>query len=102
MQLDNVTVSCRANVYFGGRVISYSLITAAGQQRTMGVIYPGTYRFDMQMPLQIAIVGGACHVRIGHDPNWQALGAGESADVPAGVPFEVSVQTGITEYMCTF
>ena len=57
-QFDNVSVVCKANIYFDGRVISHSIVFADGTKKTLGLIYPGSYTFNTGAPEIMAIVAG--------------------------------------------
>ncbi|MEC8657279.1 MAG: pyrimidine/purine nucleoside phosphorylase, partial [Verrucomicrobiota bacterium] len=43
---ENVSVSAKANVYFDGKVVSHSITLSDGSQKTLGLIYPGSYHFN--------------------------------------------------------
>lgn len=40
-EFTNVTAVCKANVYFGGKVVSHTLLFADGSKKTLGLIYSG-------------------------------------------------------------
>ena len=41
IDFSDVTASAKANIYFDGKVISHTLVTAEGDKKTLGLIYPG-------------------------------------------------------------
>ncbi|MEO6786227.1 MAG: pyrimidine/purine nucleoside phosphorylase, partial [Chthoniobacteraceae bacterium] len=43
MQFPNVTAIAKANVYFGGKVVSHTILLASGEKKTLGLICPGTF-----------------------------------------------------------
>ena len=45
-EFDGVTAVCKANIYFDGKVVSHALTLADGSRKTLGLIYPGSYRFS--------------------------------------------------------
>lgn len=101
-QFDNVTVASKANIYFDGKVVSHSLTLANGQKKTLGLIYPGGYRFNTEQPERMDIVAGNCQVRLEGAGDWTPYAAGSGFDVPAGSAFDIAVTEGITEYICSF
>jgi uncharacterized protein YaiE (UPF0345 family) len=101
-QFDNVTVLCQANVYFDGRVVSHSVLFADRSKKTLGLIYPGSYRFDTAAPELMEIVAGACRVRIAGNQEWTIHAAGSAFRVPASSFFEIAVDEGIAQYVCSF
>ena len=100
-QIQNVTLSRNANVYFDGKVVSHGFTKADGQKATLGVIFPGSFRFNVQAPELMEITGGTCRVKVG-DGAWQTFAAGSSFNVPENGFFDIEVADGIAEYQCTF
>ncbi|MHB1399426.1 MAG: pyrimidine/purine nucleoside phosphorylase [Trichloromonadaceae bacterium] len=101
-QFDNVTVASKANIYFDGKVVSHTLTLANGQKKTLGLIYPGSFRFNTDQPERMDIVAGNCQVRLEGASDWTPYAAGSGFDVPAGSAFDIAVTEGITEYICSF
>lgn len=101
-QFDKVTVASKANIYFDGKVVSHTLILADGQKKTLGLIYPGGFRFNTEQPERMEIVAGHCLVRLDGASDWISYVAGSWFDVPAASAFDITVTEGITEYICTF
>jgi uncharacterized protein YaiE (UPF0345 family) len=98
----NVTVTCKANVYFEGRVVSHTVTFADGSRKTLGLIYPGSYKFNTGVAERMEIVAGACRVRIAGQEAWSDFPGGTWFDVPANSWFEIEVGEGIAEYVCSF
>ena len=101
-QFGNVSVTCKANLYFDGRVVSHSLTFADGSRKTLGLIYPGSFSFNTEAAEKMEIISGQCRVRIGAQGEWVGFAAGTWFDVPAHSSFEIAVDGGITEYVCSF
>ena len=49
IDFSDVTASAKANIYFDGKVISHTLVTAEGDKKTLGLIYPGEYHFGTEL-----------------------------------------------------
>lgn len=101
-QFENVTAVCKANVYFEGKVVSHTLLTAGGEKKTLGLIYPGSYNFGTGAPEIMEIVAGSCKVRLKDTTDWKVYGAGEAFKVPGNSAFDITVESGICEYICSF
>ncbi len=101
-QIGPVAVPCKANVYFDGRVISHTLLHTDGSRQTLGLVYPGEYRFDTAAAERMDIVAGRCRVRVAGAADWRAFEGGSGFDVPADSHFEIAVEQGICEYLCSF
>jgi uncharacterized protein YaiE (UPF0345 family) len=101
-EFSNVTALTKANVYFDGKVVSHSLVLADGSKKTLGLIYPGDYHFGTDKAERMEIVAGACVVKIDGTGDSVAYSAGEFFDVPAKSGFDISLSTGICEYICSF
>lgn len=101
-RFDNVTVTCKANLYFDGKVVSHGITLADGSRKTLGLISPGTYTFDTAVPETMEIIAGSCRVRIADQQQWQEFAAGTFFTVPGNASFTIEVTAGITEYVCSF
>jgi len=98
----NVTVTAKANVYFDGKVVSHSLRFADGSKKTIGLIYPGEYHFSTQAAERMDIIAGSCKVRLDGQTASVDYASGSGFDVPANSGFNIQVQSGIAEYICSF
>lgn len=99
---ENVNVVCKANVYFDGKVVSHSVFFPDGRKKTIGLIYPGSFTFNTEAPEVMQIVAGACRVRLKGQSDWKDYAAGTGFDVAGKSSFEISVASGIAEYVCSF
>lgn len=100
-QIQNVTLNRKANIYFDGKVVSHGFTKADGQKATLGVIFPGSFRFNVQAPELMEIVAGTCRVKVG-EGEWATHAAGSSFKVPENGYFDIEVSEGTAEYQCTF
>lgn len=98
----NVTVTCKANIYFDGKVVSHTLVDAAGRKTTLGLIYPGSYTFNTAAPERMEIIAGSCRYRLAGAAGWSDCHAGGFFDVPGDSSFAIAVGDGIAEYICSF
>ncbi len=101
-KLSDVSVVLKANVYFDGKVVSHTVLSANGSKKTIGLIYPGSYKFDTGAPERMDIIAGSCRIRIGTQEKWEAYPAGTFFLVPGNSFFEIRVDEGIAEYLCSF
>jgi purine/pyrimidine-nucleoside phosphorylase len=101
-RFDNVSVLCKANVYFDGKVISHTLLFPDGTKKTVGLIYPGSFTFNTDAPERMEIIAGRCRVRQAGDDHWTPYTAGTFFLVPGKSSFEIAVEEGFTEYVCSF
>lgn len=99
---DNVSVSCKANIYFDGKVVSHAVTFADGSRKTLGVVFPGNFLFETLAPERMEIIAGECRVKIAGQQEWQTFAAGSYFDVPGESAFEISVEKGTAEYVCSF
>lgn len=98
----NVSVDAKANIYFDGKVVSHTLITSTGAKKTLGLIYPGAYQFNTGKPEIMEITSGACRVRVAGDTTFKAYVAPSQFEVKGDSSFEIAVDEGIAEYICSF
>jgi uncharacterized protein YaiE (UPF0345 family) len=97
-----VEVSTKANVYFDGKVVSHTVRFPDGSKKTLGLIYPGSYHFGTEAAELMQISAGACRVRIKGDSEFKLYAAGSAFRVPANSGFDIAVDVGIAEYVCSF
>lgn len=102
VQFDNVSVVAKANVYFDGKVVSHTVLFAGGVKKTVGLIYPGSFTFNTGAPETMEIIAGTCRVKQANESEWKAYAAGTKFDVPGNSKFDIAVDSGIAEYVCSF
>ena len=101
-QFTNVTATCKANIYFDGKVVSHTITFDDNSRKTIGLIYPGTYKFDTAEPEVMEIIAGSCRVKIAGKSSWQVYNSGEYFEVPGRSHFTIEVESDIAEYVCSF
>ena len=101
-EFSNVTVITKANVYFEGKVVSHTLRFPDGSKKTIGLVYPGQYHFATDAAERMEIIAGSCRVKLDGGPESRSYAAGTSFDVPAKSGFDIQVESGIAEYVCSF
>lgn len=101
-QYDGVSVVCKANVYFDGKVVSHTILFPDGSKKTVGIIYPGAFTFNTGAPERMDIVAGTCRVKLAGQSSWLEYGAGSFFEVPGNSAFDIAVDAGLMEYVCSF
>lgn|SRR5688572_24726282 len=99
---EGVTAHALANVYFDGKVVSHSIFLASGAKVTLGLIYPGTYHFGTGAPERMDITSGSCRVRLAGEDDFREYPAGTFFDVAGNSSFDITVDSGIAQYICSF
>ena len=102
VQFENVTAVCKANVFFDAKVVSHTILFADGSKKSLGLIYPGSFTFNTGAPERMEMIAGACRVKVAGQDAWTTYGAGTYFDVPGKSSFEIAVDDGILEYVCSF
>jgi uncharacterized protein YaiE (UPF0345 family) len=98
----NVTAVAKANVYFDGKVLSHTLLFADGSKKTLGIIFPGEFRFDTGPKEGMEMTAGSCRVRLKGRDGWTDYRAGDVFEIPGNSHFDIAVDQGIAEYICSF
>ena len=101
-QFEGVTAVAKANVYFDGKVVSHTILLPGGAKKTLGLIYAGEFHFGTDAPERMDITAGRCRVRLDGTSEWKTYGAGEHFKVPGKSGFDIAVEAGIAEYVCSF
>ncbi len=102
MQFENVTALAKANVYFDGKVVSHTILAGDGSKKTLGLIYPGQFHFGTAAAERMDITAGTARVRLDGSSDWKVFDAGSYFRVPANSGFDIVVESGIAEYVCSF
>ena len=101
-EFKNVTAVAKANIYFDGKVVSHTIILEEGNEKTLGMIYPGKFHFSTEKAEHMEIIAGNCTVKVQGDSNTTDYNAGQSFDVQPKSSFDIEIKEGICEYICTF
>ena len=101
-QFTGVSVLTKANVYFQGDVVSYTVLLPDGARKTLGLIRPGSYHFDTGAPERMEIVEGACRVTLDGETDTRSYIAGTHFDVAGKSGFRIEVIEGLCHYICSF
>jgi uncharacterized protein YaiE (UPF0345 family) len=101
-EFSGVTAVTKANIYFDGKVVSHTIISAAGGKKTLGLIYPGSFHFGTAAAERMEIVAGSCRVKRDGSTTWNDHTAGQTFEVAANSGFDIEVKSGICEYICSF
>ena len=97
-----VTAVAKANVYFDGKVVSHIILFPDGTKKTLGLIYAGAYHFSTGKAERMELTAGACRVKLDCQPESRSWTAGQSFEVPANSAFDITVEQGICEYICSY
>jgi uncharacterized protein YaiE (UPF0345 family) len=98
----NVTVDSVANIYFEGKVVSHTIHFPDGSRKTLGIIAPGSFYFGTAAAEIMEITAGSCEVTIKDSGTTQTYAAGTSFQVPANSGFDIKVNDGLCQYICSF
>jgi uncharacterized protein YaiE (UPF0345 family) len=101
-RFDDVSVICKANIYFEGKVISHTVLFKDGKKKSVGLIFPGAFKFNTDLPERMEITVGSCKVRPAGEGQWRPYSEGTFFKVPGKSSFEISVEDGILAYVCSF
>ena len=101
-EFQGVTAVTKANIYFDAKVVSHSLLFPDGSKKTLGLIFPGTFHFGTDKAERMEIVAGTCEVKLDGQDQRTTYGAGQAFEVPAKSGFEIAVEQGVCEYICSF
>jgi uncharacterized protein YaiE (UPF0345 family) len=99
---DDVTVICKAHIFFEGKVVSHTVLFKDGRKKTIGLIQPGSFKFNTDAPEKMEITVGNCLVRRAGEKQWNSYSAGSCFRVPGESWFEIVVDGSIVEYICSF
>ncbi len=100
-QIDGVSITTQANVYFDGKCVSHNLTRSDGKKLSVGVILPASLVFSTGAPEVMECVAGSCEYKLDGSTAWIRSGQGESFKIPGNSRFEIRV-TEQYHYICHF
>ncbi|MFC9475956.1 pyrimidine/purine nucleoside phosphorylase [Nocardia sp. NPDC056952] len=100
-KFENVSVSKKANVYFDGKCVSYSLELPDGASVSVGVIQPSSLTFATNAPEIMELVAGEANVTLAGTTEPITYRAGESFKVPGDSSFDIEV-VDTMHYVCYY
>lgn len=100
-EFNNVTVIKKANIYFGGQVVSHTVLCADGSKKTLGIMQAGEYEFSTGGAEIMEILSGELEWQLKGEGEWQKIVGGEAFNVPANSVFLMKVPV-VTDYCCSF
>ena len=98
----NVTITKKANVYFGGQVTSRTVQFADGSKKTLGFMQAGDYDFGTEAAELMEILGGAMDVKLAGSDAWNTYAAGQAFEVEGNSRFSLKVADGGADYCCSY
>jgi uncharacterized protein YaiE (UPF0345 family) len=100
-QIDGVSVTTKANVYFDGKCVSHNITFPDGSKKSVGVILPASLTFNTGAPEIMECVAGDCEYKLAGSEAWVKSAAGEKFSVPGNSKFEIRVVEAY-HYICHF
>ena len=101
MKFENVTVVKKANIYFGGKVTSRTVILATGEKKTLGIMLPGEYEFNTEAREIMEVLGGSMEIKVAGSTGYASYGEGTSFEVPARSSFKLIIKEP-ADYCCSY
>jgi hypothetical protein len=101
MEIKNVTVVKKANVYFDGKVTSRTVLFDSGERKTLGFMMAGEYEFDTTASETMEILGGDMSVMLPDETEYTLYTVGKSYVIPANSSFKMIVSTYV-DYCCSY
>jgi len=101
MELYNVTVIKRANVYFGGKVASRTIILENNEKKTLGFMQAGEYEFNTECEELMEVIGGEMQVMVKGEAEYKTYVDNTSFVVPANSSFKLIVKE-YADYCCSY
>ena len=100
-QLDGVSVTTQASVYFDGKCISHGITLADGSKKSVGVVLPASLTFNTGAPEIMECVAGSCDYKLAGSDVWHSSRPGERFSIAGNSSFEIRV-TEPYHYICHF
>lgn len=100
-QFENITIIKKANVYFGGKVTSRTIVFENGEKKTLGIMLPGEYTFSTADKEIMEVLGGSMDVKLPGNQTFTTYKEGESFTVPSQSSFDLIIKE-VSDYCCSY
>jgi uncharacterized protein YaiE (UPF0345 family) len=100
-EFQGVTIVKKANVYFGGKVTSRTVLFPNGERKTLGFMMPGEYEFSTGDKEIMEVLGGSMDVQLPGETAFRTYREGDSYEVPAHSSFKLVLREG-ADYCCSY
>ena len=100
-KFENVDIIKKANVYFGGKVTSRTVVFANGEKKTLGIMMPGEYEFGTAEKEVMEILAGELDVLLPGTVKWITIEGGQTFEVSENSKFKLVVKE-LTDYCCSY
>lgn len=101
MEFKNVTVVKKANVYFDGKVVSYTVKFEDGTTKTLGFMQVGDYTFNTGVAEVMEFLSGELTVELPNQKEPLVINGAATFEVPANSSFTLHVTKG-ADYCCSY
>lgn len=101
MQFNDVNVMKKANVYFGGKVTSRTVLFQDGTKKTLGFMQAGDYEFNTDSEELMEVLGGEMEIMQKNENTYTTYKEGQSFVVPKNSSFKIIV-TSFADYCCSY
>lgn len=100
-QIKNVIAELKSNIYFDGKVISRTFYKECGDRFTLGVITPGTYKFNVGDKEIVQLISGSAEICLPEDEEFHKVSGGEKFVVSSDSEYDIRT-CGVVEYLCDY
>ena len=100
-QIDGVSLTTKANVYFEGKCVSHSFQMPDGSKKSVGVVLASTLTFGTGAAEIMECVGGSCEYKLAGSDVWVTQSTGDSFSVPGNSKFDIRVGEAY-HYICSY
>jgi uncharacterized protein YaiE (UPF0345 family) len=101
IELNHITITKKANIYYDGKVTSRSIILEDGSKQSLGIMQIGEYTFATQEAEIMEIMSGELEIRLPNESEFKTLTTPETFEVPANSSFELKIHS-VTDYCCSY
>ena len=101
MELCDVSIVKKANVYFDGKVTSRTVYLENNAKKTLGFMMAGEYEFNTAAEELMEVIGGEMEIMLKGETEYKTYGEGTSFVVPENSSFKIIVKK-YADYCCSY
>ena len=94
----NVSIKKKPNIFYDGKVSSWTIILADGSKKSLGIMLPGEYAFEPPTDEIMEFMTGELEILLTGN-SWTKVNNNDRFYIQAKTAFKVKVKT-LTEYCC--
>ena len=101
MEFNNIKIVKKANVYFGGQVVSRTIYLDTNERKTLGFMQKGEFEFNTEAKEIMEVLGGSMDIMLNGQSEYTTYTENQSFEVEKNSSFKIIVSE-YADYCCSY